>query len=33
LNKGINEDLKEAFPNLDLIERPKVEGNTVPNPQ
>ena len=33
LNKGINEDLKEAFSNLDLMERPKVEGKTVPHPQ
>jgi len=33
LNKGINEDLKAAFSNLDLIARPNVEGKTVPHPQ
>lgn len=33
MNKGINEDLKETFSNLDLIERPNVEGKTVPHPQ
>lgn len=33
LNKGINENLKEAFSDLDLIERPIIEGKVVPHPQ
>ena len=32
LNTGINENLKEAFPGLIPIERPVVEGRTVPDP-
>ena len=32
LNTGINKNLKEAFPSLIPIEKPVVEGRTVPDP-
>ena len=33
INRGLKNELKEAFPNIVLVKRPLIENQTIPHPQ